>query len=93
MANLRVTIVVGSKTEGKRSWVKANGKTNPPGIYYLRYCQGSTPRYVKAGDSYDEAEMAQMRLERKLKAHSQGFVVPEETPYVFSFVAVPWRKS
>jgi integrase len=78
MANLHVTIVVRSKRQGKRSWFKANGKTDPPGVYYLRYCQGSTPRYLKAGDSYYEAEIAQVRLERKLKAQSQGFIVPEE---------------
>jgi integrase len=80
MANLRVTIVVRTTSpEGKRGWIKANGKTDPPGPLYLRYCQGSKPRYEKAGATFDEAEMAQMRLERKLKAHSQGFVVPEET--------------
>ncbi len=62
-----------------RSWVRATGKSDPPGPLYLRYCSGSTPRSVKAGDSYDEAAMAQMRLERKLKAQSQGFVAPEET--------------
>ena len=78
MANLCVTIVV--RTTGiKRTWVKATGKNDPPGSYYLRYCQRSTPRYIKAGASFDEAEVAKVRLERKLKAHSQGFVVPEET--------------
>jgi hypothetical protein len=79
MANLTVTIVVRTKQDGKRSWVRTAGKNDPTGPLYLRYCSGSTPRYVKAGDSYDEAAMAQMRLERKLKAQSQGFVVPEET--------------
>jgi hypothetical protein len=78
MANLHVTIIVRSTTQGKRSWIKANGKADPPGIYYLRYCSGSTPKYIKAGDSYYEAEIAQVRLERKLKAQSQGFIVPEE---------------
>ena len=80
MANLNVTIVVRTKTDGKRSWVTANGKTDPPGSYYLRYCQGSTPKYIKAGDNFHEAEIAQLRLERKLKANSQGFSVPEEAP-------------
>jgi hypothetical protein len=78
MAHLHVTIVVRVKIEGKRTWIKANDKTDPPGVYYLRQCVGSTPKYTKAGNSYDEAEMAKMRLERKLKAQSQGFVVPEE---------------
>lgn len=77
MANLNVTIVVRTTGE-KRSWVVANGKTDPTGAYYLRYCQGSTPKYTKAGDNFHEAEIAQLRLERKLKAQSQGFTVPEE---------------
>ena len=51
MANLHITIVVRSKTQGKRIWVKAIGKNDPPGPLYLRYCSGSTPRYIKAGDS------------------------------------------
>jgi len=43
MANLKVTIVVRATTpEGRRSWVVANGKTDPPGVYYLRHC-GSGP--------------------------------------------------
>jgi hypothetical protein len=78
MANLKVTIVVRTTSpKGKRSWV-ANGKTDPPGGYYLRHCHGSTPRYIKVGNFYEEAEMAQMRLERKLKAQSLGFTVDEE---------------
>src|ERR1035441_465333 len=77
MGNLCVTIVV--RTTGiKRTWVKATGKNDPAGSYYLRYCQRSTSRYIKAGASFDEAEVAKVRLERKLKAASQGFIVPEE---------------
>ena len=80
MANLKVSVVVRTTgPEGKRGWVKANGKTDPPGPLYLRYCQGSKPRYEKAGTTFDEAEASRFRLERKLKAQSQGFVVPEET--------------
>jgi integrase len=81
MANLKVTIVVRTTSpEGKRSWVVANGKTDPPGGYYLRHCQGSSPKYIKVGNFYDEAEMAQMRLERRLKAQSLGLTVLEEIP-------------
>jgi integrase/recombinase XerD len=80
MANLHVTIVVRTTSpEGKRGWVKANGKTDPPGPLYLRHCQGRKPRYEKAGAIFDEAEASKFRLERKLKAESQGFLVPEET--------------
>jgi hypothetical protein len=80
MANLHVTIVVRTTSpEGKRGWTKANGKTDPAGPLYLRYCQGRKPRYEKAGANLDEAEAAKIRLERKLKARSQGFVLPEET--------------
>jgi integrase len=80
MANLKVIIVVRTTSpEGKRGWVKANGKTDPAGPLYLRYCQGRKPRYEKAGTIFDEAEAAKIRLERKLKAQSQGFVLPEET--------------
>src|ERR1700693_411903 len=80
MANLHVTIVVRTTSpEGKRGWVKANGKTDPAGPLYLRYCQDSKPRYEKAGAIFDEAEAAKIRLERNLKAQSQGFFLPEET--------------
>ena len=75
MANLKVTIVV-RPTEGKRTPVLATGKNDPAGSYYLRYCVGSTPKLVRAGDSYHDAEIAQIKLERKLKAASQGFLVP-----------------
>lgn len=80
MANLKVTIVIRTKEgNGKRNYRVANGKTDSPGSFYLSYYQGSTPRYIKAGDTYDEAELAQIRLERKLLAASQGFTVPDET--------------
>jgi hypothetical protein len=90
MANLKATIVVRTTSpEGKRSWVVANGKTDPPGGYYLRHCHGSSPKYIKAGNFYDEAEMAQMRLERKLKAQSLGFTVHEENADIKKFHRIP----
>jgi hypothetical protein len=47
---------------------------------YLRWYKGSAARYEKVdGATYHDAELAQLRLERKLRAASQGFVVPEET--------------
>jgi integrase len=69
--------------------VIANGKTDPPGGYYLRHCQGSSPKYIKVGNFYDEAEMAQMRLERKLKAQSLGFTVHEENADSKKFHRIP----
>lgn len=81
MANLKVIIVVRTKDAGgNRNWVIANGKTDPPGPLYLRWYERSMHRHTKAGNSFDEAELAQMRLERKLKAQSQGFVLRDETP-------------
>ena len=80
MANLQVTICVRIKEGEKRRWVVANGKTDPAGPLYLRWYAGSSAKYEKAGDSFHEAEIAQLRLERKLKAQSQGFTVPEEAP-------------
>lgn len=84
MANLKVTIVVRVAQDGKRRWVPAKGKGDPSGSYYLRYCQGKIPKYVKVktGNTYDQAEIACMKLERKLKAQSQGFTVPDSTPDV-----------
>ena len=78
MANLQVTIIIRStRPTGKRT---GSRPTASPASGYLlpAHCQGSTPRYIKAGKFYAEAEMAQKRLEWKLKAASQGFVVPEE---------------
>jgi integrase len=80
MANLHVAIVVRTNTGAKRSWVVANGKDDPPGIFYLRRCEGSIPKYSRAGDTFGEAEVAKIRLERQLKAHAMGLVVPEEVP-------------
>jgi hypothetical protein len=90
MANLKVVIVVRATDEGKRNWVPATGKKDPAGPLYLRHYEGGTVRYTKTSDTYEEAEMAKMRLERKLKAKSQGFVVPEE-PVVAN--ARPWRTA
>ena len=80
MANLQVTICVRVKEGEKRRWVVANGKTDPAGPLYLRWYAGSSAKYEKAGASFDEAEIAQIRLERKLKAASIGAVIPNEAP-------------
>ena len=81
MANLYVRIVARFRSGGKRKWLSANGKSDPIGsVYYLRHCVGSIPKYTRAGDTYDEAEVAKIRLERQLKAHAQGLIVPEEAP-------------
>jgi len=79
MANLKVSIVVRiTDSNGKRGWVPATGKNDPAGPLYLRYYHGSIAKHIKAGRFYDEAEVAKLRLERKLKAASMGFEVPEE---------------
>ncbi len=79
MSNLKVTIVVRTKgPDRKRGWVPATGKNDPVGPLYLRYYKGSSPRHIKAGRFYDEAEVAKLRLERKLKAASMGLEVPHE---------------
>jgi hypothetical protein len=79
MANLRASIVV--RTKGpKRSWLIANGKTDPAGSYYVRYSVGSTPRYEFAGATYEEAEAKQIKIENRLKAASIGAVLIEDAP-------------
>jgi len=79
MANRVASIVV--RTRGaKRNWVAANGKTDPPGSYYIRWCEGKTNRFAKAGANYAEAEIAQLRKERSLNAALIGAVIPEEAP-------------
>jgi integrase len=79
MANLKVTIVVRTtSSDGKRGWVPATGKNDPSGPLYLRWYEGSSAKHQFAGKFYDEAEAAQLKQERKLKASSQGFILPEE---------------
>ncbi len=79
MANLKVSIVVRvSLPDGRRNWIAATGKDCRPGPLYLRYSVGASPRYVKAGDTFEEAELAQLKLSRKLKAAAIGAVIPED---------------
>lgn len=47
-------------------------------LIYVRHCQGSTPKYVKAGDNFDEALVAKIRFERRLRAQSVGATIPED---------------
>jgi len=64
---------------GKRRWVPTAGrKSDPQGSHYLRYCVGSSPRYEHAGDRYDVALAAKIKLERRLKAESIGAIIPDE---------------
>jgi integrase len=85
MANLKVTIVI-RPTTGNRTPVPANGKTDPPGSYYLRFCVGKVPRFssvkkiMGGSDTFHDAEIAQYKMEQKLLAESQGFTVREEAP-------------
>jgi hypothetical protein len=73
MSNLKAIIVVRTKgPDRKRGWVPATGKNDPVGPQYLRYYKGSSPKHIKAGRFYDEAEVAELRPERKLKAASMG---------------------
>jgi len=80
MANLKVVVVVRTTSpDGRRGWQPATGKNDPAGPLYLRWYEGSKARHEKVeGTTYEEAELAQLRLERKLRAASQGFVVPDE---------------
>jgi hypothetical protein len=56
VANLKVSIVVRCKIDGKRAWVPTNGKADPSGgTYYLRYCEGSKAKFAKAGDTYADS--------------------------------------
>ena len=79
MANLKAKIVLRLPASEGRGWVDANGKTDPAGTYYIRYYLGSKMKQDRVEGDYHEAELALIRTERKLKAHSQGFVVPEES--------------
>ena len=79
MANLKAKIVLRLPASEGRGWVNANGKTDPAGSYYIRYYLGSKMVNDPVKGDYHEAELALIRTERKLKAHSQGFVVPEES--------------
>ena len=79
MANLTVTILIRTTQDGKRAWIPATGKKDPAGAFYIRWCEGSRSRFTKAGETYEEAELAQLRKERELKAASQGFIVPEQS--------------
>lgn len=67
MANQKVSIVARVKQDGKRKWVKHEGGT-PAGPLYVRYCQGSTPHYMHAGDTIEDARAMKRALERRLRA-------------------------
>jgi integrase len=78
MSNLKVKIVLRLPASKGRGWVEANGKTDPQGTYYLRFYAGSQMKYERVEGDFHEAELALLRKERKLLAHSQGFVLPDE---------------
>lgn len=79
MANLKVSLKIRVTAGGVRSWVPATGRSiDPKGPFYLCWCEGSTPKFKKAGDTYEEAQAGQIRQERRLLAASQGFVLPSE---------------
>lgn len=67
MANQKVTILVRVKVDGKRKWIKHEGGT-PAGSLYLRFCKGSTPHHMHAGDTIEDARMMKRILERRLRA-------------------------
>jgi hypothetical protein len=68
MANLNVTIVVRTTGPKGRRWVKATGTSDPAGPLDLRWYEGDTQRHQAVAGSFGEAEMAKMRLEKKLRA-------------------------
>ena len=69
---------------GQRKWIDANGKTDPQGTFYIQFYKGSKTQFecLKDVKDFHEAELALLRFERKLKAASQGFVLPEEPTVV-----------
>jgi hypothetical protein len=77
MANLKVAIKRRVHVGGKRQWVDATS-ADPAGTFYLRFYSGSKPKHETVEGVFHDAELAALRLERRLKAHSQGFVLPEE---------------
>ena len=75
MANQKVSIVVRVKADRKRKWVPYQpGMT---GSFYLRYCQGSVPKYMHAGDCVEDARAMKHVLERRLKLGQPMSVEPE----------------
>jgi integrase len=79
MANLKVKIVLRLPASQGRGWIEANGKADPPGTYYLRFYASSRVKHERVEGDFHEAELALLRKERKLLAHSQGFVLPDES--------------
>lgn len=78
MANLKVKIVLRLPASAGRGWIAANGKTARKATYNLRFYSGSKMKHERVKGNFHDAELAALRLERKLNAHLQGFVVPEE---------------
>jgi hypothetical protein len=78
LANLKVKIVLRLPASAGRGWIAANGKTDPQGTYNLRFYSGSKMKHERVKGNFHDAELAALRLERKLNAYSQSFVVPEE---------------
>jgi integrase len=74
MANLKATIVVRVKQDGKRKWVVVDQDQGQQS-YYMRYCLGSRPKYVHIGDSYSAAKNAQLNMEA---IRRQGLLVADQ---------------
>jgi integrase/recombinase XerD len=78
VANLAAKIVLRLPASAGRGWLTPNGKTDPPGTYYIRFYEGSAMKQERVDGDFHEAELALLRKERLLKAHSQGFVLLKE---------------
>lgn len=79
MANLKVRLVSRvTNPEGKRSWVAATAASHPAPLYLLYY-SGSRPVYEKTADNWEDAEIAKMRAEKRLRIESVGGIAPSET--------------
>lgn len=83
MANIKATIVVRLKENGKRKWVVVDQDQGQQS-YYIRWCEGSRPRYSHIGDSFSAAKNAKLNMEavrrNQLFDSGDGNQEPEPQP-------------
>jgi len=81
MANIKATIVVRLKENGKRKWVVVDQDQGQQS-YYIRWCEGSRPRYSHIGDSFIAAKNAKLNMEaiRRNGLFDKGNQEPEPEP-------------
>jgi len=84
MANLHATIIVRTVRDGHRKFTVVD-KDCGPADYYIRFCMGSKPVTRKAGSTWEQAELAKLRQESKLRG---GVIVPELKPNLAHHVSL-----